>query len=104
MPAAQMKAFEYEGQTLHCLIFVSSCIVCGHRWKDEIHESMNSHHVEEARAVANRRQQTAHDTRALLHGTNAPRSRNHDGQQGSTDSRRADDCADGARSQPAGLE
>ena len=104
MPAAQMRTFEYEGQTLHCLVFVSSCIVCGHRWKDEIHEAVNSHQVEMARAGANSRQQPAHDTRAFLHGTNGPRSSNRDGQQGSADSRRANDCADRACSQPAGLE
>jgi len=31
-PAARMRTFEYAGQTLHCLAFASSCIVCGHRW------------------------------------------------------------------------
>jgi hypothetical protein len=101
-PAAQMRTFEFEGQILHCLVFVSSCVICGRRWKVEMHEALNSHHVEEACAVANRRQQTAHDARALLHRTDASCSRNHNGEQGSADSRRPDACADGAWPQPTG--
>gem|GEM_PF-4670321 len=70
MPAAQMRTFEHEGQTLHCLAFVSSCIVCGHRWKDEIHEAVNSHHVEEARAVATGRKHASHDAYVSSASTN----------------------------------
>ncbi len=57
-PAAQMKTFEYEGHNLHCLMFVSSCTVCGHRWHDETYEVMNAHHVEQACAVATSRTDT----------------------------------------------
>jgi hypothetical protein len=56
VPAAQMKTFEYKGQTLNYLALVSSCMVCGHRWEDETYEAENSHHVEEARAVVTNRQ------------------------------------------------
>lgn len=62
MLAAQTRTLEYEGQTLHCLFFVSNCIVCGHQWKNEIYEAVNSHHLERARAMATRRQQSSHDT------------------------------------------
>jgi len=55
VPAAQMRTFEHEGQSLSCLAFVSNCIVCGHRWQDEMHEAENLRHVEEARAIASRR-------------------------------------------------
>ena len=54
VPAAQMKTFECEGHTLHCLVFVSSCIVCAHRWKDDRYEAVNLHHFEKACAVATR--------------------------------------------------
>jgi|SRR5664280_7528 len=62
VPAAQMRTFEFEGQPLHCLAFVSSCIVCGLRWEDERYEAANSHHAERARAVATIRQQPPHET------------------------------------------
>jgi len=55
VPAAETKTFEYKGQTLHCLVLVSSCMVCGHRWEDETYEAENSHHIEEARAVITNR-------------------------------------------------
>jgi len=51
-PAARMRTFEYAGQTLHCLAFASSCIVCGHRWEDERYEAVNLRQFEKACAVA----------------------------------------------------
>ena len=51
VPAAQMRTFEYRGQTLRCLELISSCMVCGHRWEDEIYAAENWHHVEKARAA-----------------------------------------------------
>jgi hypothetical protein len=47
-PAAQMKTFEFNGQILHCLELVSSCMVCGHHWADETYDVENSHNVEQA--------------------------------------------------------
>ncbi len=58
-PAAQMKTFEYEGRTLNCLVLVSSCKVCGHRWDDETYEIENSLFAEQARAEVSRRLQSA---------------------------------------------
>ena len=55
-PAARMRTFEYAGQTLHCLAFASSCIVCGHQWEDERFEAVNLRHFEKACAVATRQQ------------------------------------------------
>jgi len=60
--AAQTRTFEYEGQVLCCLFFVSNCIVCGHQWKNAIYEAVNLHHLERARAKATRRRQTSHET------------------------------------------
>jgi len=65
VPAAQMKTFEHEGRTLHCLAFVSSCIVCGHRWQDPRYTELNSHHVERACTIANGRSQNAHDAQMI---------------------------------------
>lgn len=62
VPAAQMRTFEFEGKPLHCLAFVSSCIVCGQRWEDERYEAVNLHHTERARAVATTQQQAARET------------------------------------------
>jgi len=60
-PAAQMTTFEYEGQVLHCLVFVSSCMICGHRWEDNGYEAVNAQHVEQARAVSTIRQQRSRE-------------------------------------------
>lgn len=54
-PAAQMKSFEHEGETLHCLVFVSSCMVCGRRWDDERYAAANADQVEQTRAAMLRR-------------------------------------------------
>lgn len=43
---AVTRSFEYEGHSLRCLAFVSSCMVCGHRWEDEAHSAANSRQVE----------------------------------------------------------
>ena len=48
VPAAQMRTFEHGGQSLSCLVFVSSCIVCGHRWEDETYEAANLDNIEQA--------------------------------------------------------
>ena len=40
----------FEGQTLRCLAFVSSCTVCGHTWDDESHAAAN--HLEMTRACS----------------------------------------------------
>ena len=61
-PAAQLKTFEYEGQSLRCLMFVSSCVVCGHHWKDETYAAANLHHVERACAIAAARHRPLADT------------------------------------------
>ena len=58
-PAAQIKTFEYEGRTLTCLVLVSSCMVCGHRWDDETYEIENSLFAEQARAEVSRQLQSA---------------------------------------------
>jgi hypothetical protein len=55
-PAAQMKIFEYEGHPLHCIAFVSSCTICGHRWEDPRYTEVNLHHAERACAAADGRQ------------------------------------------------
>ena len=56
VPAARTRTFEYEGQTLRCLVLVSCCMVCGHQWEDETYESENARFEEEAReAIAQRR-------------------------------------------------
>ena len=54
-PAAQMRTFEYEGQTLRCLSLVSSCIICGHRWEDEMYDAENALFAEQARAAVSSR-------------------------------------------------
>jgi hypothetical protein len=78
-PAAQTRTFEYNGQSLHCLTFVSSCTLCGHRWEDEAYEAVNAHHVEQACAVATSRQHTPrelHKCAALMEqGVSASQSR-----------------------------
>jgi putative methionine-R-sulfoxide reductase with GAF domain len=51
-PAAQMKTFEFKGQTLHCIELISSCTVCGHSWTDETYDTENSHNVEQACVAA----------------------------------------------------
>ena len=63
---AQSRTFEYEGQTLHCLTFVSSCTVCGYRWTDERYEDINSLEVERACAVATMYQETAEHARVNI--------------------------------------
>jgi hypothetical protein len=65
-PAAQLKTFEYEGQTLRCLMFVSSCVVCGHHWKDETYAAANLHHVERACAIAAARYRPPVDTQSSI--------------------------------------
>jgi len=52
---ATTRNFPYEGQDLHCLAFVSSCTVCGHRWEDEAYEAENSRQIGQARRVASSR-------------------------------------------------
>lgn len=59
--AATTKSFEYEGQSLRCLAFVSSCMVCGHHWDDDIHAADNFRQVEQARQVASDRHQEPED-------------------------------------------
>lgn len=54
--AAQTRSFEYEGLLLHCIVFVSSCVICGHRWEDSRYRELNLRHAERACAVASRRQ------------------------------------------------
>ena len=66
VPAARMRTFEYAGQTLHCLAFASSCIVCGHRWEDERYEAVNLRHVEKACAVATRQEPSSSDVYASV--------------------------------------
>ena len=60
-PAAQMRRFEYEGQTLHCLSLVSVCLVCGHCWEDDTYESENLLFEEQAREAASRRRRYSHE-------------------------------------------
>jgi hypothetical protein len=59
-PAAQMRTFEYEGQTLQCLALVSSCAVCGYRWEDETYDTENALFAEQARAAASTRHLPSH--------------------------------------------
>ena len=59
-PAAQMRTFEYEGQTLQCLAFVSSCAVCGHRWEDQTYDTENALFAEQARIAVSTRRQSLH--------------------------------------------
>ena len=60
-PAAQTRIIEYEGQTLHCLALVSSCMVCGHRWEDEKYEAENLLFAEQARAAVSSRPRSSRD-------------------------------------------
>ena len=53
--AAEMKTFEYEGRVLSCIVFVSSCTICGHCWEDLRYKEINLRHVERACFVADRR-------------------------------------------------
>lgn len=53
-PAAQMKTFEHEGHSLHCIAFVSSCVTCGHQWEDPVYEDTNLRNVEQAVASGHR--------------------------------------------------
>ncbi len=69
-PAAQLRTFEYEGQTLRCLELVSSCTLCGHRWEDEAYEIENSLFVEQACAEILRRLQSADEAQSSLAGRN----------------------------------
>jgi len=50
-PAARMRSFDYLGQAAHCLMLVSSCVVCGHQWEDETYEVDNENFAEQARAA-----------------------------------------------------
>ncbi len=50
-PAARMGSFVYLGQTVRCLVLVSSCVVCGHQWEDETYEVENEQFAEQARAA-----------------------------------------------------
>ena len=60
-PAAQMRTFAYEGQTLRCISLVSSCIICGYRWEDEAYDAENELFAEQARATISSRLQSPHD-------------------------------------------
>jgi hypothetical protein len=71
VPAAQMRTFEYEGQTLHCLALVSSCMVCGHRWENATYDAENSLFAEQACAEVSSRLQSLHGSQASV----APRNR-----------------------------
>jgi len=64
--AAQMTTFEYEGQVLQCLVFVSSCMICGFRWDDKRYEAVNAQYVEQARAVSTSRQRRSHETHVCV--------------------------------------
>jgi hypothetical protein len=74
-PAAQMRTFECEGQTLHCLMFVSSCRVCGRRWDDARYDAVNLRSAEEARATMARGQRATNSAQSEVdparEGTNA---------------------------------
>ena len=50
-PAARTRSFDYLGQAVHCLMLVSSCVVCGHQWEDETYEVDNESFAEQARAA-----------------------------------------------------
>lgn len=60
-PAAQMRTFDYDGQTVNCLALVASCMVCGHRWEDETYDAENALFAEQARAAVSSRLQSSHD-------------------------------------------
>lgn len=60
-PAAQMRTFEFEGETLRCLSLVSSCIICGYRWEDETYDAENALFAEQARAAVSSRPKPPHD-------------------------------------------
>lgn len=51
VPAARTRTFEYEGQTLRCLVLVSRCMVCGHQWEDDTYDIENARFAEEARVA-----------------------------------------------------
>jgi len=57
VPAARTRTFEYEGQTLRCLVLISCCMVCGHQWEDNTYDIENARFAEEARAVVEARVQ-----------------------------------------------
>lgn len=62
VPAARTRTFEYEGQTLRCLVLLSCCMVCGHQWEDDTYNLENARFAEEAReALASK----AHSGRAI---------------------------------------
>lgn len=46
--AATTRSFTYKNRELKCLVFVSSCIVCGHRWNAEVHRVENLRQVARA--------------------------------------------------------
>jgi len=72
VPAAQLRTVEYEGQTVRCLALVSSCMVCGHRWEDDMYEAENSLFAEQACAAVSSRLQSSHEAQASV----APRNQN----------------------------
>lgn len=51
VPAARTRTFEYEGQTLRCLVLLSCCMICGHQWEDDTYDIENARFAEEARAA-----------------------------------------------------
>jgi hypothetical protein len=69
-PAAQMRTFEFLGQTVRCLALVSSCIVCGNRCEDDAYEVENALFAAQARAAVLSRLQTSaqdYDGASILH-------------------------------------
>jgi hypothetical protein len=61
-PAARTRSFEYLGEEVHCLMLVSSCVICGHQWEDETYEVENEQFAEQARASVFSRMQASRET------------------------------------------
>ena len=56
---AQGRTIDCEGMQLHCLIIVSSCTSCGHRWEDETCRADNLQFFNDAYRRAAVRQQSS---------------------------------------------
>jgi hypothetical protein len=61
-PAARMRTFEYMGQSVRCLMLVSSCVVCGYQWEDEAYGAENELFAQQARATFLSRLQAHRDS------------------------------------------
>ncbi len=73
--AAESRTFVCEGHNLRCLAFVSSCVVCGHRWEDQAYQDENFQQVRQTCKAAACRLAAANGPRlrkGLEHCTEEP--------------------------------